>query len=164
MSVLVQFKGRDKVYSGDATSSRMYSTIALFFITRQGALMVLPYNLAISSLTCGFYPAVSCHHLFNNSEHRFCNTFHAAPTDTNTKLLRFWGHIQWQILVKCRFLSPLALNDGALTFGKVLYFYSLVLLYFAYLFTSCMCITINSAAEPLGSLSHKSCLFICQGR
>lgn len=103
MSVLVQFKGRDKVYGGDATSSRMYSTVALFFITRQGALMVFPYNLAVSSLTCGFHPAVGCRHPFNNSEHRFCNTFHAAPTDTNTKLLQFWGHIQWQILVKCRF-------------------------------------------------------------
>lgn len=82
MSVLVQFNGRDKVYSADATSGRMYSTIALFFITRQGAPMVFPYNLAVSSLTCGFYPAVSCRHPFNNSQHRFCSTFQPPQTQT----------------------------------------------------------------------------------
>lgn len=42
----------------------------------------LLYDHAVSSLTHHLYPAVSCRHPLNNSQHGFRNAFHAARIDT----------------------------------------------------------------------------------
>lgn len=57
---------------------------ALTVITKKGTVMSFDTTLLLP-LSCGFYPVVSCCQLLNNSELGFCNTLHAASTDTNSQ-------------------------------------------------------------------------------
>lgn len=74
-----------EMHRADATWSRICSAIALFFITSKGTMKAF-YITLLLPLTCGSYPAVCCCQLLNNSQHGFCNTFHAASPDTNLQL------------------------------------------------------------------------------
>lgn len=74
-----------EMHKADATWSRICSAIAFFFITRKITVMAF-YITLLLPLTCGFYPAVCCCQLLNNSGHGFCNTFHVVSTNTSLQL------------------------------------------------------------------------------
>lgn len=91
-------ESKPKYADADATSRRMHSVVALFFITGEGPLMVFYTTLLFQALHTNPYPAVSCCHHLNNSQHGFRNAFHAARTDTNPWLWCFRIQVLQQIL------------------------------------------------------------------